>query len=555
MPKRAISWFLCLAMAAALFAGCMTPASAADSVGNLEVDFIVAQPGRATIYKTGSAVFTVKAGLPVLLADAVSIEDLARIIEYLINSASTMAVTDAAAAPVIDRDALIAALRERLGERFPEEAERVEALRDALDGAESLSDVVEAIQDTLGIDLDPTTIVEALRAAVQGELDLGETIRALIEENFDLDEILDALKNAFADELDLFETIKGLFAGGFDLEAILNALKERFSLEALLRQLLDRFPSLISFTWYARTSRGAVPVSTLQDENTYTGAETRTLTVTRKVAPADNEQYVYYCTARLNTALGIQLESKIFHTGDVVLTILVRDEPETPAGPVLDNTDHRAYIQGYPDGSFRPNAKITRAEAAVIFYRLLTEQSRARYAALSSGFSDVPFGSWYSRAVSTLAAAGVLKGYPDGTFRPDASITRAEMAAILTRFSVADQSGLPAGSGSAASFRDVPATHWAAGSITEASKNGWINGYADGTFRPDASITRAETVTMINRALFRNPESIQSFSGMVTFMDNQDTGAWYYTAVQEAANAHTFTRDASGVERWTALAA
>ena len=98
MPKRAISWFLCLAMAAALFAGCMTPASAADSVGNLEVDFIVAQPGRATIYKTGSAGFTVKAGLPVLLADAVSIEDLARIIEYLINSASTMAVTDAAAA-------------------------------------------------------------------------------------------------------------------------------------------------------------------------------------------------------------------------------------------------------------------------------------------------------------------------------------------------------------------------------------------------------------------------------------------------------------------------
>ncbi len=220
--------------------------------------------------------------------------------------------------------------------------------------------------------------------------------------------------------------------------------------------------------------------------------------------------------------------------------------PSTPpVKPTVETGSHYNYIMGYPDGTFRPQNNITRAEVAAIIYRILSADSRNTFMTTVNGFTDVSPDAWYNQSVSTLARAGILEGYPDGTFRPNSPITRAEMATVISRFTNI--------TGGTARFSDV-ATHWALSYIATAADNGWVNGYPDGTFKPNNYITRAETVTMVNRLLNRAPETeADLLSGMTTFSDNRNAEAWYYLQVQEAANNHDYQRKADKVhEKWTA---
>lgn len=208
--------------------------------------------------------------------------------------------------------------------------------------------------------------------------------------------------------------------------------------------------------------------------------------------------------------------------------------PVKPSKPVLNTEDHVAYIIGYEDGTVKPNNNITRAEVATIFFRLLSDDSRAEFWSQTNSYSDVALTNWFNNAVSTLSNAGVITGYPDDTFKPNASITRAEFAAIAARFSDAEAT-------STCSFTDVPADHWAANAIALAQDLGWINGYSDGTFKPNQPITRAEAMTLINRVLERAVDRDHMLADMVTWTDNRP-GSWYYEAVQEATNSHEYTR-------------
>jgi len=213
--------------------------------------------------------------------------------------------------------------------------------------------------------------------------------------------------------------------------------------------------------------------------------------------------------------------------------------------PELEKKDHFAYIIGYGDDTVRPGKNITRAEVATIFFRLMTQNSRDAYMLKTNSYSDVSAGQWYNTAISTLTNAGIITGYPDGTFRPNASITRAELATMAARFD-----DLTTGT---ASFTDVTSDHWAYTYIISAATKGWVVGYQDGTFLPDKAITRAETVTLINRVLGRDKLDDNSFiTGMITWSDNQP-GAWYYEAIQEATNGHEYTVATNGNERWTKL--
>ena len=220
-----------------------------------------------------------------------------------------------------------------------------------------------------------------------------------------------------------------------------------------------------------------------------------------------------------------------------------------PERPKLNTDDHYAYVVGYPDGTVRPMGNITRAEVATIFFRLLTDDSRTQFWATTNTYSDVKSGDWFNNAVSTLSNAGIISGYPDGTFRPNAPITRAEMAKVIALFAKLDKSE--------DRFNDI-AGHWAEAYIKLAAGNGWIAGYPDGSFKPQQNITRAETMTMINRVLDRVP-SVEShllpYNVMLTFPDCQ-SGQWYYIAVQEATNSHTYERavtEKNGDEQWIAL--
>jgi len=213
----------------------------------------------------------------------------------------------------------------------------------------------------------------------------------------------------------------------------------------------------------------------------------------------------------------------------------------------LNTTDHFAYIVGYGNGEVRPQNNITRAEVATIFFRLLTDDVRDENLTKTNRYSDVAATSWYNTAVSTLSSMGIITGYPDGTFRPNAAITRAEFAAIAARF---DSNG----DKTTAKFSDI-ATHWAKDEISIAYNNGWINGYPNGTFGPQRDITRAETMTLVNRVLNRQPETEEDLlPNMVTWTDNADKNAWYYLAVQEATNSHYYKfKTNSKYEKWTEL--
>lgn len=211
--------------------------------------------------------------------------------------------------------------------------------------------------------------------------------------------------------------------------------------------------------------------------------------------------------------------------------------------PKLNTADHFAYVQGYPDGTVKPAGNITRAETAAILFRLMDEGSRKTYYSTTSGFRDVASGSWYNTYVATLNNAGVITDSSNGYFRPNEAITRAELAAMLAKFSET--------TGAANYFNDVSAKYWAANAIAICAKLGWITGYPDGTFRPDKNVTRAELMAMINRATGRAPKSADAFlPGMKTWIDNT-SDKWYYLDVQEATNSHSYT--VKGSETWTAL--
>lgn len=215
--------------------------------------------------------------------------------------------------------------------------------------------------------------------------------------------------------------------------------------------------------------------------------------------------------------------------------------------PTLNKQDHFAYVNGYPDGSFGPNKYITREEATTIFYRLLSEDSRSTYETTACVFSDVEASRWSRTAIATMTNAGIVTGYPNGTFGPAKSVTRAEFAAIAARFDSETYTGENL-------FPDING-HWAAAYINQAAVKGWVKGDENGNFRPDAPITRAEAVTLINRVLDRLPETEDDLlEDMITFTDNLDVEAWYYLAVQEAANGHEFQRKSDNIhEYWTAL--
>ena len=211
----------------------------------------------------------------------------------------------------------------------------------------------------------------------------------------------------------------------------------------------------------------------------------------------------------------------------------------------LNGADHFAYIIGDDEGYVRPLANVTRAETAAIFFRLLKEDVREEYLTDRSGFADVEQGAWYNKAVSTMAALGVVKGYTEDTFAPHEAITRAEFAAICARFDTGTSDG-------ESSFTDISG-HWAESEIQRAAQLGWIQGDPDGRFRPNAPITRAEAMTIINRVLNRLPEEKEDLlEGMKEWPDALP-GAWYYLAVQEATNSHAYEGKGEVYERWTAL--
>ena len=219
---------------------------------------------------------------------------------------------------------------------------------------------------------------------------------------------------------------------------------------------------------------------------------------------------------------------------------------DVPTG--LNGDDHFAYIVGYPNGNVEPNGNITRAEVATIFFRLLTEEVRTANSTQSNSLSDVTRGQWFNHAVSTLSSMGIVKGHNDGTFAPNAPITRAEFAAIAARF---DDKNTDTSS----KFTDI-ASHWAKNEIGIAANKGWINGYPDDTFRPNQYITRAEAMTLVNRVLNRLPEnSSDLLDSMIKWPDNSDASAWYYLAVQEATNSHAYSDKSKDdkYEKWTTI--
>ena len=222
--------------------------------------------------------------------------------------------------------------------------------------------------------------------------------------------------------------------------------------------------------------------------------------------------------------------------------------PVDPDKPELNTEDHYAYIVGYEDGSVQPEGDITRAEVATIFFRLLTDESRNEFWSQTNDYTDVPADAWYNNAVSTLSNAGIIDGYEDGTFKPDGNITRAEFATIAVRFFEATYDGEDL-------FSDI-AGHWAQDYINEAANAGIVDGYPDGTFRPQQYITRAEAMTMVNRTIDRHPDADHLLDDMIVWPDNPET-AWYYEQVQEATNSHEYTMNTDDeqnpYEIWTEL--
>ena len=230
--------------------------------------------------------------------------------------------------------------------------------------------------------------------------------------------------------------------------------------------------------------------------------------------------------------------------------------------PALNKEDHFGYIIGYPVDYFtgepttdqtkkpvRPQGNITRAEVATIFFRMLTDESRTEFWSQTNDYSDVKQGQWFNPAISTLSNAGIISGYPDGSFKPNGFITRAEFATIAVRFFDVQYDGKDL-------FPDI-STHWAKDYINQAGSAGLVNGYPDGTFGPNKNITRAEAVTLVNRTLDRHPDQEHFLKDMLVWPDNMDTTKWYYADMQEATNSHEYemktASDGTKYEIWTKM--
>ena len=217
--------------------------------------------------------------------------------------------------------------------------------------------------------------------------------------------------------------------------------------------------------------------------------------------------------------------------------------------PALNKEDHYAYIVGYPDGTVQPGGNITRAEVATIFFRMLTDDSRNQFWSQTNSYSDVSEGQWFNNAISTLANAGILSGYPDGTFRPNAPITRAEFTKIAASFFERVEYTIEN------PFNDVDDDDWFYKFVMAAYEGGLITGYPEGDFRPNANISRAESVTIVNRTLERAPDADHFLKDMIAWPDNGED-AWYYEAVQEATNSHEYVVKGTGTnkyEEWTKI--
>ncbi len=232
---------------------------------------------------------------------------------------------------------------------------------------------------------------------------------------------------------------------------------------------------------------------------------------------------------------------------DGIVTVTVPDTVEIDFTheytPTLNTADHYAYIIGYTDGTVRPNSELTRAELATMLYRLLSSESRDIFYTERNNYSDVDVDAWYNVEVSTMTAAGVFNGYPDDSFKPDDPITRAELVSAMVTFFTEIEPVDP-------EFIDTVG-HWADEIIEEAYAEGLIDGYDDGSFKPDQSVTRAEAIKVINVVLGRDLVAGELCDDMIVWKDNMDTDAWYYYAVQEATNSHTYL--ITDHESWTGI--
>ena len=223
------------------------------------------------------------------------------------------------------------------------------------------------------------------------------------------------------------------------------------------------------------------------------------------------------------------------------------DPEKTGVAEKLETVDHIRYISGYPNGSVGPDRNMTRAEAAQMFYNLLLNKNTG-----TAAFSDVPSGMWYAKAISALASLGIIKGYGDGRFGPNDSITREQFCAMAVRFTSV------AGTKSQSSFTDMNESQWSYGSVSTAAALGWINGYSDGSFGPAQPITRAQVVTIVNHMLGRSADTgyvDAHAAALAGFSDLRDSGKWYYYDMVEAADAHNYSKDSDGQETWSGSAA
>ena len=215
------------------------------------------------------------------------------------------------------------------------------------------------------------------------------------------------------------------------------------------------------------------------------------------------------------------------------------------AVPALFTDNHYAYIVGGPDGTVRPNDSMTRAGVATIFFRLLKDSVRDANLLTSNTYTDVPGGHWANTAISTMTGLDIVRGYDAAAFGPGDPITRAQFAAICARFDTGKSNG-------SRTFSDIKG-HWAKAYIERAAELGWISGFQDGTFRPDAYITRAQAVTMINRMLNRVPEDPSDLLPGMNVWPDCRPGDWFYLAIQEATNSHDHRHKAGSYETWTSL--
>jgi uncharacterized repeat protein (TIGR02543 family) len=221
----------------------------------------------------------------------------------------------------------------------------------------------------------------------------------------------------------------------------------------------------------------------------------------------------------------------------------IRIEPIWELKYIVNRDDHVGYVQGYTDGTFKPEKTLTRAEIATVLYRLTTDATKT--APLAKSFTDVPNGKWYTQEVNYIASIGVATGYSDGTFKPEQNITRAELTVLVSRW-LAVQRGGATGS----PFSDLAQNHWAYAEILAFVGNGWVKGYENGTFKPDQSVTRAEFVTILNRVLGRKLATQDAQGYRNLYSDLTGGTHWAFADIIEASVTHEHTFRSNGYENW-----